>query len=164
MPEINIRVSHYFVESLSHLLERIAKTLRSELAISVRLVEQDEDLTAAWEEGLLEQLQDDCRKLMALFRGNQLGKTAVELDSDSADSILRAASAVRIRIRETFLNGLSEEDLEQGEVDFYSLEPDIQQTYACYVFLAGIQEQLVAQLEGFDDEGLYDPFADDDDN
>ena len=54
---------------------------------------------------------------------------------------------VRLRLRETTLNGLGDEILETGELEISRLTPDVNRAFRCYVFLATVQEVIIQHLD-----------------
>ncbi|MGE9295110.1 MAG: hypothetical protein ACQKBV_02320 [Puniceicoccales bacterium] len=126
------------------------------MAVSLEGVpEDDELLLEAWRDSLLEQLEEDVNALLELIGKFGPGET-VHLTDAQADGALRAAAAIRLKIREVFLNGLPNQALETGNVDLARLSPDQHKPYACYSFLAGFQEAICAQLM----PDFYDDFDD----
>jgi hypothetical protein len=74
----------------------------------------------------------------------------VPLDANNREAILRACSAVRLRLREKHLQSLGDEALESGETPFDDL-PEVQhKAFAAYVFLATLQELIVQHLDPTD--------------
>lgn len=146
MPELNIKISSFFVETLTELIDRITKTLQGDLVLDIEPLDDDPDLAEAWREGLLESLREDCQFLLSLVNHEKFGQDKMTFGDDKAEAILRASAAVRLKIQQTFLVDIAGEDLETGEVDFYSLKPDVQKVFACYVFLANLQEIILQEL------------------
>jgi len=109
-------------------------------------IDEDPDLAAAWREGLLEALREDCAHLLSIIENHDFGQGVIAIDDQQADATLRACSAIRLKIQQTFLQDIPSEALETGEIDFYALKPDTQKVFACYVFLASWQEMLLAEM------------------
>lgn len=107
----------------------------------------DEESCPSWMEELHTQLDEDLRTLRKLVENNDFGVTVVRLSEASAEAVMRAASALRLKIRDTLLRGISDGELEAGSVDFSGLNPVEQQAYATYAFLAGLQELLIDGLD-----------------
>lgn len=146
MPELKLRVSPFFRQVLFEVLDPVERRLRLQLAVNPDTGPgEDEDLQRAWRESLLEQLRADAKVLRELL-GFDSEKGVIALSRARAEALLRSAAAARLTIRESFLSRLTWEALESGEVDVNALGPDEHKPYACYVFLAGLQESLVAQL------------------
>ncbi|WP_309387696.1 hypothetical protein [Cerasicoccus frondis] len=156
MPRLAIKISPFYIQALLDVVEPIEKRLRLQVAVNLDgAPDDDEILLEAWRDSLLEQLREDASYLIELL--NQLSpERPLELSEEDAESALRAASAVRLKIREAFLNRFSEEALERDAVEVAMLSPEEQKPYACFTFLARFQEMLVVQLMpefyDFDDE------------
>ena len=146
MPKIELKISPFFVQTLVDVMERVTKTLENEIVVPIEDIEEDADLAAAWKEGLLESLQDDCTFLLSIVSDNTFGQGIISIDADKAESTLRACSAIRLKIQQTFLQEISDKALESGNIDFHALKPDTQKVFACYVFLASWQEMLLEEL------------------
>lgn len=108
----------------------------------------DAELHPIWQEELHLQLDDDLRVLRKLVASGDFGVGVVSLTETSAEAVLRACSALRLKVRETLLGAISDDVLESGSVGFEALNPVQQQSYATYAFLAGLQELLVEELDG----------------
>ncbi|MEM8549558.1 MAG: hypothetical protein AAGF10_02105 [Verrucomicrobiota bacterium] len=148
MPVIDVRISPVFLATFSDLVEKLARHANLQLAVQVHGPDHaDEDLLMAWQEGLLASVAEDCLALVALFKDTGLGQQRVTLNDSDAYAVLRACSAIRLKTQQLFFKQLSNESLEQGEVDFHKLDPEMQQLYSCYCFLAGVQETLIAQID-----------------
>lgn len=110
--------------------------------------EDDPDLTEAWLDSLRDELGRDFEYLSDLFTTSRFGEEPVEISAESAEGILRASSAVRLWVRNHRLEGVLDEDLETGGVDFDGLEPDVRLAYFTYGLLAYLQESLIGLLDG----------------
>ncbi|MEM9226371.1 MAG: hypothetical protein AAGA45_00235 [Verrucomicrobiota bacterium] len=148
MPVIDVRVSPVFIATFSDLVEKLARHANLQLAVQVYGPDsEDEELLLAWQEGLLTSVAEDCQALVVLLKDTGLGQQPVNLNEGDAYAVLRACSAIRLKTQQLFFKQLSNESLEQGEIEFHKLDPEMQQLYSCYCFLAGVQETLIAQLD-----------------
>lgn len=156
MHNFEFNISPFFIENLVAVIQRVAATLENKIVVSMDDIEEDPDLAVAWRAGLLESLQEDCKVLLSLITGDDFRSGVVAIDEAHADAMLRACSAVRLKIQQTFLQDeVSDEALETGTIDFHKLQPDTQKVFACYVFLANWQELLLAKLMPDMDGGTY---------
>ncbi|MEO0795020.1 MAG: hypothetical protein AAFX93_07660 [Verrucomicrobiota bacterium] len=156
MPEIDFRLSPFFLQALKDVLEPVSKSLRLQVAIKLRATPDDDELLEeAWRDSLLEHLNEDLAELLQLLE-ELSGESVLRISDGQAESLLRAASAIRLKIREVFLSELSEYDLEQGSINVAKLRPEQHKPYACFGFLASFQERLVVQLmpDFYDDESI----------
>lgn len=148
MPEINLHISPYLAAPLQKILQASSNDLRQQLAIHLRGPEDaDPDLVKAWRDGLLDSLQADISRFNALL-GHILGtKPALHVDEATAVHLMRATAALRLRLKEAFLQNISDEALETGSIEFHHFDPETQQQYAAYLVLAALQEQLIEQID-----------------
>jgi hypothetical protein len=107
----------------------------------------DMDLRAVWQDELHVQLDDDLSELRKLLAMREFGVRPVALQESVAEAVLRACSAVRLKIQQSLLKSVGEAELESGGVNFQSLSLVEQQAYAVYAFLAGLQETLVGEMD-----------------
>jgi hypothetical protein len=71
----------------------------------------------------------------------------VPLDPTNSEAILRACSAVRLRLRAKHLEPLGDEALESNEVPLDDMPETQRKAFAAYVFLATLQELIVQHLD-----------------
>jgi hypothetical protein len=133
--------------ALLDLVKMVGGSLGEELAVGSPYRSGDPELDAAWEASLLEALRDDALVLESMLRESDDGNGQLVIPEEQAEGVLRAASAVRLRIQQTLLKGVDERGLERGEVDLQSLTPVQQKGYMGYVFLANLQEILVRYVD-----------------
>ena len=60
---------------------------------------------------------------------------------------MRACAAVRLRLREKYLQGLGDDTLESGEIELTHLEEPLRKAFMCYLFLATVQELIIQHLD-----------------
>ncbi len=148
MPTVYVKLNPVFLHVFTELVEKLASHVSLQLSVPMDGPElDDEDMLAAWQEGLIETVRGDCDQLLHLLRDSGLGERPVKLGEDEAIRVLRACSAVRLKIQQRFLLKFSDEVLETIGLDISTLSPELQRVYGCYVFLAEMQETLVEQLE-----------------
>ncbi len=147
MKRVEVKLNLEAVAPLLDVIKGVADDLGVSLAISPHLPENEEELTAEWTSELLSGQANDLAVFLSLFGSEFFASGVLPLDSANSESILRACSAVRLRLREKHLKNLGDEALETGEVSLAAL-PDIQQkAFAAYVFLATLQELIVQHLD-----------------
>lgn len=153
MKRIDVKLSLPVVAPLLDLLKAEAESLRSHLAVPVRLDELDPDMREVWQEGLLVDQAIEVQALMELFDDEFFATGTVSIDQAHADVIVRASAALRLQLRKTRLAGVKDESLESGELDPDQL-PELQrQAFYCYVFLATLQELIIQHLESPKNQG-----------
>jgi len=134
-------VTRELVAVVSEVIEGLDRPPRANLP------EDDEDLAFWWLGSLKELMDEDCSALLGLISSPRFGRGAIRIDEETAERVLRAASAIRLRLQEYHLGRVSEEDLELGNVDYGRLNQEDQLYFRAYHILAAIQEKIV---EGMD--------------
>lgn len=147
MIKIAIRVPPHFLQLQIRLIEELVAGLKHELPVPYSSPEPDKDLEEAWRESLLQDVEQDLNCLLRILGKKGLGTRPVSLEETEVDAILRACSAVRLKIREAYLEGIPEAELENGMVDPEKLAPREQGAFEGYLFLAALQDYLLSQLE-----------------
>jgi len=147
MPELTIKLNPFFRQALREIIEPIEKRFQLSLAVSLEGAPTDDDeLLTTWRDDLIEQLRADVNRLQEILARSTPEGDTITLSEGEADAALRAASAVRLKIHEVFLDDISDQALESGEVDIAGLSPEQHKPFACYSFLAGFQEWLCTQM------------------
>ena len=106
----------------------------------------DEDLDAAWREGLIEDGRADRLAFSRLLGNPKLARGQVEIPVDEVDDALRGMTELRIHLREHGLNSVSDEDLENGRIRIESLPQNVRIAYLGYILLAEMQERLIQEV------------------
>ena len=145
--KIEFELNSQFIETITELVEATVDTVDAEVKLPDGLDDEDPELKEMWAFDLRKTLREDCRDLLGLLRHESFGRGELEIDEEVADRVLRACSAVRIKLSETLLRDLSDEELEAGSVDMLTLPTHLHLVYASYVFLAGLQSLLVRELD-----------------
>lgn len=144
---IDISLNAYQAKALEELVGTLVSVLTEDEPLASDIPQEDMELADAWEDGLSERLQDDCHRLLELMNDARLGKDSFNLDINKAESILRASSAIRLKIRASLLEDIPAGELEGGSVDLDVLSPGEQGAYLCYLFLASLQDLIISQLD-----------------
>jgi hypothetical protein len=147
MKRIEIKLSQPVVAPLLDFIKTIADDLRGDLVIEPQFPDSDPQLQEGWREELVGAQREDSEIFMGLFDRNFFESGNIVITQENADGILRAAAAMRLKLRLNFLKEVSDEVLERGDVPFELLAPPEQQAYACYLFLATIQEIVIQHLD-----------------
>ena len=104
----------------------------------------DEDFVEAWESGLKEEFLNDRKALARLLRNPKFRHGYVEVEDEEVDEILRSITELRLTIREYSLEEISDEQLENGEVDIGSKKSSVRIGYFAYLVMAEIQERIIS--------------------
>ena len=104
----------------------------------------DEDFVEAWESGLKEEFLNDRKALARLLRNPKFRYGYVEVEDEEVDEILRSITELRLTIREYSLEEISDEQLENSEVDIESKKSSVRIGYFAYLVMAEIQERIIS--------------------
>jgi hypothetical protein len=144
---IEVKLSLPVVAPLLDVVKAISDSLRDRLAAPLQLGELEEEIRDGWRGELIAAQNDDVRTLLALFDHEFFATGVIAFDEENAEPILRACAAVRLKLRELYLQGLDDESLETGEIEFDSLPEPTRRAFMCYLFLATTQELIIEHLD-----------------
>lgn len=147
MLRLNFQMDRQVVTFMLDLVMAVGESLERNPPGESVLGEDDSDLREALNEELREGLREDCELLVGLLQDPSMDDGELHLSEENAEAAVRAASAVRLRLRQSTLHNVIDEELENGNVDMIHLPLDQQKAYACYIFLAGLQTLLVEALD-----------------
>ena len=154
---IQVKLSLPVVAPLLDVIKGLADDLRRSPALPHSPPEQEADFSAMWADELLDAQNQDIAVLLALFGEDFFSEGIVYFDRHNAEAIARACSAVRLRLRDRFLETMGDEALESGDVDMTRLEAPVRKAFTCYLFLATIQELIIERLDDIaEDEDLVE--------
>ncbi len=152
MIKIDLQLESDFLAAMFKQVKLTADSVSRSLVIESGVSREDEDLKSAWEASLMESLKSDCDFLLSLLQHHHFGDCELKVDQDVAESVLRAASAVRLKMAQTVLASLSQEQLEDGSVEILSLPSDQLICYSAYRFLAYLQGLIIREIDPFFEE------------
>lgn len=112
----------------------------------------DSEFRDAWNQELLEHQKTDMDVLFGLFNEQFFVDGSIILDPTNAEPVLRASAMLRLRLRETVLGDINDEDLEAGQIHLETLPDNVVRAFMGYLFLATIQELVIKHIEGKSDE------------
>src|SRR5262249_36603375 len=136
MKRIEVKLSLSVVEPLLEVIRELSGELRSSLATRPEIAELDPEFKDAWTGELLASQGNDIRALLGLFEEDFHAQGVITFDESNAEPIVRACTALRLRLRERRLKGLGDEALETGDVDIAKLDEPLRKAFMCYLFLA----------------------------
>jgi hypothetical protein len=148
MKRIEVKLSLTVVAPLLDLMKASADVLQAQIAAPLTLNDIDADFREEWRAELLAGQQEELQALMGLFDSDFFVNAVVAFDEDNAETIVRACSALRLRLRRHDLRRLSDEQLESGGIEVESLPEPLRKPFMCYLFLATIQELIIQHLDG----------------
>jgi hypothetical protein len=161
MKRIEVKLSLSVVAPLLDLMKASSDVLEAQIAAPLTLDDIDADFRDEWKAELLQGQQEELRALMGLFNSDFFINGVVAFDEDNAETIVRACSALRLRLRRHDLAALEDEQLESGGIELEELPEPLQKPYMCYVFLGTIQELIIQHLDTAILGGKSDDQADD---
>ena len=147
MKRIEVKLSLGVVAPLLDLMKASSDVLEAQIAAPLSLDDIDVDFRDDWKAELLKGQQEELHALMGLFNSDFFINGIVAFDEDNAEIIVRACSALRLRLRRHDLKDLEDEQLESGGVELENLTDPLQKPYMCYVFLGTIQELIIQHLD-----------------
>jgi len=148
MKRIEVSLNLAVVAPLLDFIKPIVETLAAETVLTANLGEEDHELQELWHDGLIQDQVTDCEHLMQLFDPEFVESGRVALTSENAEHVLRAASAIRLKLRETAMDGITDADLEAGDIEPESLNETERLGFASYLFLATLQEIILKHADG----------------
>jgi hypothetical protein len=147
MKRVEVKLNLDAVAPLLDVIKAAADELDSRLAIDARVPEHDAEFADGWKRELLQGQGGDIGVLLAMFDRDFFITGVIAFDPTNCEPILRACSALRLRLREAHLQPLGDENLESGEVPLDEMLDPQRRAFAAYVFLATLQEVLVQHLD-----------------
>jgi hypothetical protein len=147
MKRIEVKLALPVVAPLLDVIRELADGLRKNLAAPLAMSDLDAEYRAAWVDELLGSQNEEVRTLLSLFDDEFFTEGVVAFDEENAEVIVRACAAVRLRLREHYLNRLGDETLESSDIDLNSLDEPLRKAFMCYLFLATIQELIIQHLD-----------------
>jgi hypothetical protein len=147
MKRIEVKLSLPVVAPLLDVIRELTAGLDDTLAAPQALSALDPELKEAWVSELIKGQQGDVKNLLSLFDEEFFSEGVVAFDETNAESIVRACSAIRLRLREQHLRAMGDEALESGDVDLDGLTDGLRKAFMCYLFLATVQELIIQHLD-----------------
>lgn len=147
MKRVEVKLALPIVAPLLDVIKEVADGLRKHLTVSPVVTEVDPDMRDAWMGELVSAQTDDVATMLGLFNDEFFSEGVVAFDENNAEAVVRACSAIRLRLRERWLKPLGDETLESGEVDVASLDESSRKAFMCYLFLATVQELIIQHLD-----------------
>ncbi len=118
------------------------------LAFEPNLEAIEEDFRDDWRADIAGQSQDDQMRFAAIFDTEDFRKEGTaEFGPEDCEPLLRAASALRLKLRTRKLGALADSVLEEGEIDFARLNKEEQLAITAYMLLASLQEIIIRHLD-----------------
>ncbi len=148
MKRIEIKLSLSAVAPLLDIIKDAADSLAGALAVSLPDFAREGDMREVWAGPLLESQNTAVALLLGLFDREFFKTGMIAFDEENAIGLLRACTAVRLRVRSQFLSALPDEVMETGGIDPASLDGGTRNALMCYLFLATMQEIIIQHLEG----------------
>jgi hypothetical protein len=148
MKRIDVSLNVGVIAPLLDFLKPVLKALESETAFAPEMAEADRDLAGLWREGLLHTQVDDCRRFLALFDKNFLNTGQIGLTEENADAVLRATSAVRLKLRTNVLMRVPEAEIRDRAVNLGALTEAERSGYAALRLMDEIQDIILQHLVG----------------
>ena len=140
MKRIEVKLSLSVVAPLLDLMKASSDVLEAQIAAPLTLDDIDVDFRDEWK-------ADEPHPPLGLCTSDFSTTGVVAFDEDNAEIIVRACSALRLRLRRHDLDTLEDDQLESGGVELEHLPEALQKPFMCYVFLGTIQELIIQHLD-----------------
>jgi hypothetical protein len=147
MTPFKVTLALPIVVPLLDVVKELADGLRHTHATIPELPATDVVFRDLWKDELMLGQNEDVSALLALFNDEFYSDGVVMFDQNNVESIARACSAVRLRLRERYLQSVADEALETGEVELAKLPEPVRKAFMCYLFLATLQELIIQRLD-----------------
>jgi hypothetical protein len=151
MKRIEVKLSISVVAPLLDVLKGLAYEPSEQLEKQAPK-DVDSELREVWNKDLLENQKSEMDVLFGLFNEQFFVDGSIILDPTNAEPVLRASAMLRLKLRETVLSDLTDEDLEAGHINLETLADEVVRAFMGYLFLATIQELVIKHIEGRQDE------------
>lgn len=148
MKPIEIRLDPAMVESLLETIGPALESLEDELATPAEFPEDDELMENFWKSDLLESQREELAVIAQLFDEEFLESGRAIIAPEDMEKVIRACSAIRLKLRSTLLGPLSDAQLEEGDLEGVEWSDALQIGYAAYALFASLQELIVSQMSG----------------
>lgn len=152
MKQIEIRLDPALVESLLKTIQPVLDKLQDELATPAEFPDDDEMLEDFWKSDLLTSQREELEVVSNLFDDEFMLSGRALIAADEMDKVIRACSAIRLKLRETMLAPIDDTQLEEGDLEGTEWTEELQIGYAAYALFASLQELIITQLSGPDEE------------
>jgi len=146
MRSIEVTLNVGVVAPLLDFIKPVLTRLETETAFAADMAQADRELENVWRDGLIHTQVSDCRTLVGLFGREFLDSGKIELNDENADAVLRAAAAIRLKLRQTALRNLDDEVLTTEKVDTDAITRDERLGFEAFLFLERIQEVILKHL------------------
>ncbi|TVR56305.1 MAG: hypothetical protein EA425_00085, partial [Puniceicoccaceae bacterium] len=114
MKQVEVKLSLPVVEPLLEFVEPLFHQLEKDELPQVGLDGVDPEMLDFWKSGLLGSQRSDARHLRALFDSEFYRSGRVVVSEDQTEPVLRACSAMRLKLRTGPLAGIPDDRLEAG--------------------------------------------------
>lgn len=147
MKRVEVKLSLPVVAPLLDVVKSAADSLQADLAAPLAMKDIEGEFRDSWTGELLATQNQEVHALLALFDRDFFTSGVIGFDEENAEAIVRACSAIRLRLRARFLAGLEDDKLEGGDVELADLDEPVRKAFMCYLFLATIQELIIQHLD-----------------
>ncbi len=118
------------------------------LAFEPNLDAIEEDFRDHWRADIAGQAQDDQMRFAAIFDTEEFRNDGLaEFGPEDCEPLLRASSALRLKLRNRKLAALADSALESGEIDYARLNKEERTAITTYMLLASLQEIIIRHLD-----------------
>ena len=146
MRSIEVTLNVDVVAPLLDFIQPVLRLLESEPAFAADMAQADCELESVWRDGLIQTQVADCKCLVGLFGREFLDSGRIELNDGNADAVLRAAAAIRLKLRQTALRHIGDDTLTTERIDPEAITREERLGFEAFIFLERIQEVIIKHL------------------
>jgi hypothetical protein len=146
MRSIEVTLNVGAVAPLLDFIKPIVARLETETAFAADMEEADRELESVWRDGLIHTQMSDCKCFVGLFDREFLDSGRIELNDDNADPVLRAAAAIRLKLRQSALKNIGDEVLASEDFNPDAVTKEERLGFEAFLFLERIQEVILKHL------------------
>lgn len=147
MTRIEVKLNLDAVAPLLDVMKAAADDLGPMLAVDAHVPDHDVELAHSWRTELMSGQRSDLAVLLGMFDSDFFGTGVIAFDPTNCEPILRACTAIRLRLRAVQLREFDDENLEAGEFTLETMSGLQRRAFAAYAFLATLQEVIISHLD-----------------
>ena len=161
--EIDLKIAPELLAVMRQMVGMATEQLKQAPNSLPALHEDDPEMEYFWQEDLQAALSNDLELFQRTLAEGGLGEQPIKLEEAELEGLVRACSAIRVKVRETALKSISDETLEYSDIDLLKQPLEVQQAYSFYLFLSAIQSAFISYLDPESNPWFSDEDEDDDD-
>lgn len=155
MIKVRLYADMKFILWVMQIAADVIEECRQSPALDIEAPEADPELARIWLDQLREELDEDCEALMETLSDGIMNQQEMAIEEAKAEAMLRASSAIRLKLRRTGLAELSDSELETADVAPEELSIKAHRAYIAYRYFALLQSAIINALDPSLEDDLY---------